>query len=109
MQYFTIDKRGVIRAKTTLPKQAEYSISVIARDTANTTASLPLMFYDALDNVFPVFQMNETRFSIAEDKTDYFVTKVFAYSPEQCTRYSIASGNHNDNFQLDPFKGELIA
>uniref|UniRef100_A0AC34F3S9 Cadherin domain-containing protein n=1 Tax=Panagrolaimus sp. ES5 TaxID=591445 RepID=A0AC34F3S9_9BILA len=107
-KYFTIDKRGVIRVKSILSKQTEFEITVIAKDSSNATASLPLTFYYAVEDIFPIFQMNETRFLVSEDKINHFITKVSA-DGDKCIRYTIASGNAFNNFKLDSFTGELIA
>uniref|UniRef100_A0A914YF43 Cadherin n=1 Tax=Panagrolaimus superbus TaxID=310955 RepID=A0A914YF43_9BILA len=107
-KYFTIDKRGVIRVKSTLPKRTEFYVTVIATDSSNATSSLSLNFYSAVEDIFPIFQMNETRFSVFEDKMDHFITKVSA-DGNKCIQYTIASGNVLNNFVLDSFTGELIA
>ncbi|KAE9546245.1 hypothetical protein FO519_010543, partial [Halicephalobus sp. NKZ332] len=110
-EYFAVDKRGVIRTKTTLPKQSEYSIVVTASDSANHSTSLKLNFSVSPGEEFPIFRPTNTRFKIFENETDYEILQLDALSTKglHCIRYSIASGDPEGRFFLDPFSGHLKA
>lgn len=110
-EYFTIDKRGVIRANNRLNKQSEYSIMVVAVDEAKHNSTLQINFIVSDTDNFPAFkQLPETRFKLYENITNYEVIKVEATTSKlpNCVRYKIANGNSRNNFKLDSFSGVLM-
>uniref|UniRef100_A0A7E4VZ19 Cadherin domain-containing protein n=1 Tax=Panagrellus redivivus TaxID=6233 RepID=A0A7E4VZ19_PANRE len=110
-QYFAIDRRGVIRAKSTFPRQSEFFIVITALDSANHSTSAQLTFYMAPAENFPIFKPMETRYTLTESDELTPITRLEAMSTKglNCVRYSIAAGNGDGTFELDAFTGELSA
>ena len=108
-EYFAIDKRGVIRVKTSLSKQSEFSIVVVASDSVNHNSSLGLNFSVSPAEEFPIFRPTNTRFKIFENQSDFEILQLNALSTKglHCIRYSIASGDSENRFSIDSFSGIL--